>query len=396
MDLIAGIRVLELGGGTSAPFCARLLADYGAEVIKIEPPGAGDPARRKGPFAGDDPHLEKSLPFLYLNSNKVGITLDISSPTGRGILDRLAADADILVQNFSPAESDCLGLDYSSLSAINREIVAVSITPFGLSGPLRHIPATDIEVFARSGHLFHSGDSDREPLRNALDQSWYVAGVNAATAAMTALLQRLFTGSGQQVDVSAAECLATHLVQAVPYYEYMGAIKGRRPVRGSGFEELMPASDGYVVPSVQGSQPWAVVADLIGGEELKDQKYASGSGRIEHGEELRELLIKGLAQWDRRPLFEASGERRLVFGMAQDAGDLYDCPQLEEREFFVEVEHAVAGTAKYPGFGPVLPGEAYRVRRPAPLLGEHNKEIYCGQLGFSAAELVCLCANGVI
>jgi crotonobetainyl-CoA:carnitine CoA-transferase CaiB-like acyl-CoA transferase len=396
MDLISGIRVLELGGDTSAPYCARLLADYGAEVIKIESPGAGDPARRKGPFAGDDPHLEKSLPFLYLNTNKLSITLDISSPTGRGILDRLVAEADILVHNFNPAKSDCLGLDYSNLSAINPEIVAVSITPFGLSGPLRDISATDIEVFAQSGHLYHSGDSDREPLRNALDQSWYVAGVNAATAAMTALFQRLYMGSGQQVEVSAAECLATHLVQAVPYYDHMGAIKGRRPVRGSGFEELMPASDGYVVPSVQGSQPWAVVADLIGSEELKDQKFASGSGRIEHGEELRELLIEGLSRWDRRPLFEASGERRLVFGMAQDAGDLYDCPQLEEREFFVEVEHPVAGPAKYPGFGPMLPGEAYRVRRPAPLLGEHNREIFCGRLGFSFEELVCLYSHGVI
>ncbi|MDE2939616.1 MAG: CoA transferase [Chloroflexota bacterium] len=270
MDLLKGVRVLELGGHTSAPFCSRLLADYGAEVIKIESPGTGDPCRRKGPFAGDDPHHEKSLPFLYLNTNKRGITLDVSCATGQGVLQQLAADADILVQNFSPRDSESLGLDYSNLSAVNSEIVAVSITPFGLSGPLRDRPATDIEVFAYSGHLYHSGDSDREPLRNVLDQSWYVAGVNAATATMTALFQRLFTGAGQQVEVAAAECLAAHMVQAVPYYDYMGAIKGRRPVRGSGFEELMPARDGYVVPSVQGSQPWAVVADLIGLQELSN------------------------------------------------------------------------------------------------------------------------------
>ena len=396
MDLLSGVKVLELGGHTSAPFCARLLADYGAEVIKVEPPGTGDPARRKGPFAGDDPHHEKSLPFLYLNTNKLGITLDVSSSTGKVVLERLVAEADIVVQNFSPTESETLGLDYANLSAVNPAIVAVSITPFGLSGPLRDCPATDIEVFAYSGHLYHSGDSDREPLRNALDQSWYVAGVNAATAAMTALFQRLFTGTGQQVDVSAAECLAAHLVQAVPYYDYMGAIKGRRPVRGSGFEELMPARDGYVVPSVQGSQPWSVVSDLIGLDELKDDKFASGSGRIENGEELKELLINGLAAWDRKPLFEASGQRRLVFGMAQDAGDLYDCPHLAARNFFVNVEHPVAGTAQYPGFGPLLFDESYAVRRPAPLLGEHNREIYRDRLGISEEELVCLRANGVI
>jgi crotonobetainyl-CoA:carnitine CoA-transferase CaiB-like acyl-CoA transferase len=174
--------------------------------------------------------------------------------------------------------------------------------------------------------MYHSGDSDREPLRNALDQSLYVAGAQAAAATLAALFARLATGQGQRVDVSVVECLATHLVQAVPYYSYMGAIKGRRPVRGSGFEELMPARDGYVVPSVQGSQPWQVVADLIGLEELHDQRFASGAGRIAHGEELKSLLVEGLARWDRKPLFQASGERRLVFGMAQDAAT-----QLQDR-----------------------------------------------------------------
>ena len=129
----------------------------------------------------------------------------------------------------------------------------------------------------------------------------------------------MLTGRGQAIDVSTVECLASHLVQALPYYNYMGAIKGRRPVRGSGFEELMPARDGYVIPSVQGSQPWSTVAELIGVPELQDERFASGSGRIEFGEEIHELLLQGLAQWDRKALHQASGERRLVFGMAQDA-----------------------------------------------------------------------------
>ena len=396
MDLLAGVRVLELGGHTSSPFCARLLADYGAEVIKVEPPGIGDPARRQGPFAGDDPHHEKSLPFLYLNTNKRAVTLDIETSTGKRILDQLVAASDILVENFPPADSERLGLDYPSLCRINPEIIAVSITPFGRSGPYRDYPATDSEIFAYSGHLYHSGDSDREPLRNVLDQSWYVAGVNAATAVVSALFQRLFTSSGQQVEVSAMECLATHLVQAVPYSNYMGAIKGRRQVRGSGFEELMPARDGYVVPSVQGSQPWSVVADLVGLEKLKDEKFASGSGRIEHGEELKQLLVKGLAEWDKRPLFQASGDRRLVFGMAQDAGDLYECPQLRERDFFVSVDHPAVGPAQYAGLGPLLSSDEYEVRRPAPLLGQHNREIFVDEMGMTDLDLVLLRANGII
>ena len=226
MNLLEGIRVLELGGGTSAPFCTKLLADYGAAVVKIEPPGVGDPARRKGPFASDDPHPEKSLPFLYLNTNKRAITLDFDTATGRHILKRLVREADILVENYPPAESERLGLDYATLSSINPGLVVVSITPFGRSGPYRDYAATDIVTFAYSGHLYHSGDSDREPLRNLLDQSEYVAGVNAATAALTAVFQRLTSGVGQQVEVSAMECLVAHLVQAIPYYDYMGAIKG--------------------------------------------------------------------------------------------------------------------------------------------------------------------------
>jgi CoA:oxalate CoA-transferase len=394
--ILEGIRVLELGEHVSAPFCAKLLADYGADVIKVEPPGEGDVARRTGPLAGDNPHPEKSIPFLYLNANKRGITLNLKTKTDKGILAALLQKVDVVVENFPPAEAQALGLDYSTLSRINPSLVVTSITPFGQAGPYRDYAATDIVTCALSGLMYHSGDSDREPLRNALNQSFYVAGVNGATATLAALFQRISTGQSQQVDVSVMECLATHLVQAVPYYNYMGAIKGRRPVRGSGFEELMPARDGYVIPSVQGSQPWSVVADLIGLEELHDEKFATGSGRIEHGEELKELLIKGLAEWDRKPLFQASGERRLVFGMAQDAGDLFTCPHLRERGFFVEVDHTIAGKSEYPGMGPRLSDMQFQVCRPAPLLGQHNWEIYCDELGYSAQELTQLRSAGVI
>ena len=392
--VLEGVRVLDLGQHVSAPFCSRLLADYGADVIKVEPP-SGDEARRTGPFVGDVPHHEKSIPFLYLNTNKRGITLDVGCDTGRDILAKLAAETDVLVHNRPPAEAAALGLDYAALSEANPGLVMTSITPFGQTGPYRDRQAADIVTCALSGMMYHSGDSDREPLRNALDQSLYVAGANGAAASLTALFHRLSTGAGQHVDVSVMECLATHLVQAVPYYTYMGAIKGRRAVAGSGFEELMPAKDGYVVPSVQGSQPWSTVAGLIGLEALKDDRFSSGSGRIEHGEELKGLLIEGLSHWERHPLFQASGESRLVFGMAQDAGDLYDCPHLAERDYFVEVEHPEAGAARYPGAGARLLHDGFQVRRAAPLLGEHNAEVL-GGLGYTAQDLAVLRGLGVI
>ena len=390
-----GVRVLELGGCVSAPYCGKLLADYGADVIKIEPPGAGDESRRMGPFAGDDPHPEMSIPFLYLNTNKRGITLDIDTVAGAGLLDRLLESADVLVENHPPdARPACIELE--RLGQRYPHLVVTSITPFGQTGPYRDFAATDIVTTAISGLMYHSGDSDQEPLRNALNQSFYVAGINAAVATSAALFQRIFTGQGQAIDVSTVECLASHLVQAVPYYNYMGAIKGRRPVRGSGFEELMPARDGYVIPSVQGSQPWSTVAELIGVPELRDERFASGSGRIEYGEEIHDLLLQGLAQWDRKALHQASGERRLVFGMAQDAGDLHDCPHLQERGFFRTVSHPVAGEARYAGMGPRLSGVDYQVRRHAPMLGQHNGEIYGDALGCSDAELTQLRSLGAI
>jgi CoA:oxalate CoA-transferase len=395
-DLLNGFRVLDMGSGISAPWCAKILADYGAEVIKVETPGSGDLARRMGPFAGDDPNPEKSLTFLYLNTNKKGVTLDPSGVSGRKLLHRLVADADVLVENYPPSVSKELGLDYASLSAVNPGLVVTSIAPFGQTGPYHDYQATDIVTYALSGLMYHSGDSDQPPLRNVLDQSFYVAGANGAAATQIALFARLSSGEGQHVDVSAAECLGAHLVQPLPYYNYMGAVKGRRPVRGAGFEELMPARDGYVAPSVQGSRPWEVIANLIGLEELLDEKFSTGAGRVAHGEELKELLTKGLAQWDRMPLFLASGEARLVFGMAQDAGDLVNCPHLEARDFFVEVDHPVVGQAKYPGMAVRLPGEPLTESQSAPLLGQHNSEIFVQELGYSAEDLVSLRQLGVI
>ena len=402
--MLDGLRVLDLGPGIAPSFCARLLADYGAEVVKVEPPGKGDPLRGMGPFVGEDPHPEKSIPFLYANTGKQGVTLDYSTASGRALLSRLLDDADVLVEGFPPSEAEESAISYSELSKSHPRLVMTSVTPFGQDGPYRDFQATDIITCAMSGLMYHSGDSDREPLRNALDQSLYVAGANAAAATLVAVFARLASGEGQHVDVSVAECFAAHLVQPVPYYNYMGATKGRRPVRGSGFEELMPARDGYVVPSVQGSQPWETVADLIGLEELHDTRFASGAGRIAHGEELKELLVQGLAQWDRLPLFIASGERRLVFGMAQDAGDLAACPHLEARGFYREVDHPVVGSAAYAGMGARLmegndAGLALRETQqaiPAPLLGQHNSEVYGGELGCGADELAALRYAGVI
>jgi crotonobetainyl-CoA:carnitine CoA-transferase CaiB-like acyl-CoA transferase len=386
--LLNNLRVLDLGQGVSGPFCARLLADQGADVIKVEPP-EGDPARRMGPFAGDQPNAEKSIPFLYLNTNKRGITLDLSAAAGRGLLHALIRWADVLVENFEPRLRASLGLDDQSLSEINPRLVATSITSFGSDGPYRDWKATDLITCAVSGLVYHSGDAGKAPLRNALSQSLYVAGINGASATLVALYHRLSSGAGGRVDVSVAECMSAHLVQSTASYAYTGGLKGRRP-RGTPLEELMPCQDGYVVVSAQGSQPFSAVTDLIGGEALKDPRFATAEGRILNGEALEHLILEGLARWKKQDLFHAANQRRLVFGMAQGPDDLYRCPHLRERDFFVPVHHPLAGEAEYPRDSIRLSEGSFGERRPAPLLGAHNTDIYQGIVGLDEAEIVRL------
>jgi crotonobetainyl-CoA:carnitine CoA-transferase CaiB-like acyl-CoA transferase len=393
--LLNNIRVLDLGQGVSGPFCARLLADQGAVVIKVEPP-EGDWARGMGPFAGDDPHAEKSIPFLYCNTNKRSITLNLSTAAGRSLLHDLVRWADVLVENFAPRLRTALGLDDDSLRDANPRLVVTSITNFGSDGPYRDWKSTDLITSAVSGLMYHSGDADKEPLRNALSQSLYVAGINAASATLVALYHRLASGLGGRVDVSVAECMTAHLVQSTASYAYTGGLRGRRPARGSPLEELMPCKDGHVVVSAQGSQPFAAVVDLLGVDELKGPEFSSAEGRILNGEALEHLILEGLSRWKKEELFHAANRNRLVFGMAQGPDDLYRCPHLRERAFFVPVSHPVAGDAAYPGDPIRLSEGAFGERSPAPLLGAHNREVYRDMIGLNDADLVRLRSLAVI
>jgi len=395
-QVLDGIKILELGGGKASSFCARLLADYGADVIKLEAPGSGDVLRRHGPFVGNTPHAEKSIPFLYLNTNKRSITLDIVSPTGCLILKRLAQWANVVVEGHSPSHLKGFGMGYEALSSENPSLVMTSITPFGQMGPYRDYKASDIVTTAMSGLMYLSGDADKEPIRNALDQSLYVAGTQAAGATLAAVYQGMATSKGQHIDVSITECMALHLVQAVSSYAYMGAVRGRRSPMNSGLDEVMPCADGYVLPSAQGSQPWEVAVELLGVEEMKAPKFSTAEGRIAHGPELYDLLIKGLWKWNRKDLFHASAERRLLFGMVQDAGDLFECPQLRSRGFYTKGTNLEADGVEFPGEIVRLSEGSYRMQRPAPLLGQHNEEVYCGMLGYGKEEMSLLRRWGVI
>jgi CoA:oxalate CoA-transferase len=271
-----------------------------------------------------------------------------------------------------------------------------SISSFGSSGPYRDWKATDLVTSAVSGLMYHSGDADKEPLRSALSQSLYVAGVNGASATLVALYHRLNSNVGGRVDVSVAECMTAHLVQASASYAYTGGLRGRRPARGAPLEELMPCQDGHAVVSAQGSRPFTAVADVLGIEELKGPAFATAEGRINNGEALEHLILQGLARWKKNDLFHAANKQALVFGMAQGPDDLYRCPHLGDRQFFVPVHHPVAGDAEYPCELVRLSEESFRTRNPAPLLGEHNTEVYRGIVGLNEREIAQLRNSAVI
>ena len=394
--VLSGLNVLELARGDSVAFCTRLLGDYGAEVIKVEDPGQGDIISRSAPFVGNDPHPDKSIPFLYLNTNKRGVTLRLDAHPTREVLTKLVSWADIMVEGFQPGYLRDLGLDYSTLRDLNPALVLVSITPFGQTGPYRDFQAEDIVACAMSGLMYLSGDADKEPICNALSQSEYVAGVNAAAAALVGIYHRMATGDGQHIDVSIVECLTAHLVQAVSSYSYMGAVRGRRSPLSSGLEEIMPCRDGYCLPTAQGSQPWDAVVELLDVEGLKDPKFATPEGRVVHGQELQRLLLQGLSNWDKKDLFHAASERRLLFGMVQDAADLYDCPQLRARGFFTAVDHHLVGKADYPGEIVRLSEGSFEANRSAPGLGQHNYEVYCDLLGVKTDAFKSLEERGLV
>lgn len=393
-----GIKVLDLTHHIAGPYCTKLLADFGAQVTKIERPGSGDPARSMGPFAGDDPHPGKGLPFLYLNTNKRSVTLDLKSTTGQRILRRLADTADLIVENFRPRTLTSLGLTYETFIVTNPSVVMVSISNFGQTGPYRDYEATDIVEYALSGIQYIFGDNDREPLKHGFNQAQFKAGTDAASAALIALYHRAMTGKGQWVDVSIQECISTGLRDVTSAFTYTGAVKWRRPSEAGELPRSPVATkDGYIVPIAFGGVDWDATVDFLKSEELAHERFSTAEGRMENATDLDRILRDSFAQYGKEDLFYRANRRRgLIYGIVQDAAELNENPQYRHREYFVEVDHPVVGKADYPGAPFGMSGTPWSVNSPAPKLGQHNVEIYVDQLGMSKEELAQLVATGVV
>ena len=399
--ILSELRVLELTHRPSGAFCAKLLADQGADTIKVEPPGWGDQSRHEPPFIGDEPHPDRSSTFLAFNTNKRGITLDIEQAEGRNLFLRLAESADIIVESYPPCKLAELGIAYSTLSAANPRLVLVSITYFGQGGPYASHQGDDLVAQAMGGYLYAvTGSASMPPMGTALQQMEITAARNGAVAVMAALLRREQTETGTHIDVSTMEAAVSTPSGLVHPYTYTG----RNPHRGGSDGNVMdgmhlPTLDGEVTLTTAGTggRPMQAWAEFLEEPGLLDPRFATRGGRMEHWEDLHALVAPRLAQWTNLDLMRETMARGLVIGLVQTPRQVVESPHLEERGFFVELDHPEAGALQYPGSGFFIDGEnAMATARPAPRLGEHNVEILGGELGLSLRELGLLRAARVI
>jgi crotonobetainyl-CoA:carnitine CoA-transferase CaiB-like acyl-CoA transferase len=412
-SLLTPYRVLDLTDERGY-LCGQILGDLGADVIKIEPPG-GDPGRRIGPFYHDIPDPEKSLFWFAYNTNKRGITLNIETADGREIFKRLVKTADFVIESFPPGYMDRLGLGYSLLSQINPRIIMTSITPFGQEGPYKDYKAADIVLMAMSGLMYLTGDPDRPPVRVSFPQAYLHASAEAAVGTMIAHHHRELTGEGQWVDASAQESVIEPTGLALWHWDmHRENLQRLGPWRGGlsmgGKQKLLwECKDGHMSYSIYGGHTGApanralikwmdeegMAPDFLKEKDWENFDITKASQA--ELDQISEPIGRFFLEHTKEEIYEEAIRRRLFIDPVATISDLLENPQLSARAFWQEVDHPELGTAiTYPGAFVRLSEASCRIRHRAPLIGEHNEEIYKKELGLSKEELVILKQAGVI
>ena len=415
MSLLAPYRVLDLTTERGL-LCGQIFGDLGADVIKIEPPG-GAPARRIGPFYQDTPDPNRSLFWWAYNRNKRGITLDYTSDEGRALLLRLVERADFVIESEHPGRMAQLGLAYDDLARVNPALVYVSITPFGQDGPKAGYADTDLVVLAASGFLALTGDDDRPPVRVSVPQAYLHASAEAAAAALIANHERQRSGRGQHVDVSAQQSMnmasfGSALVAA------LGLPANRRLSGGYKYgdyllKQVYAAKDGHVaITFLFGNAMGPFTRRLV--EWMHEEGFCDERTRdidwIGYGEQLmrgtvpHEEFERVKAMLDaftrtktKAELFEGALNRALLVAPVATMDEVVHGEQLAAREYWRDVPHAeLEASFRYPGPFARFSETPVEYRRRAPLIGEHNREVYVDELGLSAQRLSELQARGVI
>ena len=391
---LSDLRVLDLSRGIAGAFCTKLFAQFGADVITLEPL-SGHPLRRNGPFAADRPHRETGAMWLYLGAGKRSATLDIAARTGQSLFQRMVEEANLIVEDYPPGMIDELGLGFDALRRIVRRIVLVSVTPFGQDGPCAGWKATNLTSFASGGQMSLTGDPDREPLVAGGQQAEYQAGLQAFAAAAVAAFNADALEVPQHIDISAQECMASALELYLPWWAYLKRdISKRRGNVLSAMVGVFPAKDGHLGLHIM-PRNWPWFAKAIGRPDLvEDERFKDARSRLQNNDELEAIVYEWASRQDPREAYQTAGAVRAPIAFVHTIQELFESEQLRSRDVFQRVAHPAAGEITLPG----PPFRMLEVERPAraPLLGEHNEELYCDEMGLSRRDLARLRAARVV
>lgn len=398
---LAGIRVIDFGQMVSAPYCAKLFSDYDADVIKVELP-EGDAARLAGPFPGDRPHPEKSGLYFFHNTNKRGITCNVAHPEGRRLFLSLLERSDVLIENNLPQRMRAWGLDYATLAATNPDLVVISITPFGQSGPYSGWNGYDLNAYHLSGASSrYCGRPGEMPLEHGTFSADYFGAVTAAAWGLAAVYGRDQAGGGQQVDVSCAEAIAATFVggQNIGCYAQEGRFDKRT---GVGMPlgapaTILPCRDGHVWMLALEPGQWNGLRKVMGDPEWASlDMFQDMYSRAQNADVIYEFIREWTLQHGKMEIMEkcqaAGCPVTAVFTIAEAAAQ----PHLRARDYFVDMEHPQLGRLKNLGAPFKLPACPGGPERPAPLLGQHNGEVYRELLGLTTNDVRGLAQRGVI
>jgi len=395
----SGLRVLDCTQGVAGPYCTKLLADFGAEVIKIENPREGDVTRRMGPFPENNPDLEKSAAFFYLNTNKKSITLDIEKEEGKKLFRELIKKVSVLVESYEPGRMEELGLGSESLKKINPTLVITSITAYGQTGPYRDYKGTNLTVYGTGGAMYtqRPGTSPLDrPVVEGGFQAEYSTGILSYIATIGALIKRGSSGNGISVDISKMESVTSTLMGHVAEYAYTGMSRRTSPfaIHGYPIGYSVPCKDGWIslTPGIGGAPN---IAFLIEKPELyEDPLLADPRTRMADPAKFDSVITPWLKDKGKWEVTKAAQELRLAFTPVLSPQELLEDEQIKAREFFATVEHPAMGEVSYPGAPAKLSGSPWKAGR-APLLGEHNAEIY-GEIGYPKESLAGLKKKGIV
>ena len=404
---LAGLKIVELSERVAGPFCTKVMADMGAEVVKIEQPGIGDVARTRGPFPGDEPHPDRSALFLYLNTNKIGISLDITKPEGVALFRALVKEADILVETQMPGFLKSLGVGYDSLHNIAPQLIVTSISPFGQTGPYKDYKAYNLNTFHagvvgyETPFNYVTDPENEPPIKAGGQQADMLTAWTAASATMSAVFHRDLTGEGQHVDISEVEAVA-HMIRpntALYSHEPPDGPNRSRFLRRTkwGLAYVFPCQDGYIALLAITDQHWESLKVLMGRPEWAESElFATLLSRFQNIDALDVSVAAWVADQKRDELAREGQDLHIPVFPVRDMQEVVESDQYRERGFLVNIDHPATGPITYPGAPFKFSATPWQVRSPAPQLGQHNAEVYGERLGLSAERIEQLRQQGVI